>query len=199
MWKFGQEKNRQDLVGQTFGRLTVLSTDYSQKKAISTCLCSCGREHKAGRADLASGITKSCGCLKIDKAKENLEKVKDQTLPIQKLCVNREYEKYRRAAEARDRSFSLSLLDVERLLFGNCFYCDATPSREFKAPFKNQKKPEREIILCNGIDRVDNSIGYIVENCVTCCPKCNLMKHVLSEDEFLEQVMRIAEFTKRKK
>ena len=36
----------------------------------------------------------------------------------------------------------------------------------------------------NGIDRVDNSIGYEFRNCVPCCKHCNYVKCDLSQDEF---------------
>ncbi len=36
----------------------------------------------------------------------------------------------------------------------------------------------------NGIDRVDNSQGYIKTNCVSCCKHCNYVKGDLSVDDF---------------
>jgi hypothetical protein len=39
----------------------------------------------------------------------------------------------------------------------------------------------------NGIDRLDNSVGYTFENTVTCCEMCNMMKSNLSEDIFIER------------
>jgi hypothetical protein len=32
------------------------------------------------------------------------------------------------------------------------------------------------VIEYNGIDRVDNEKGYLVENCVPCCFTCNSLK-----------------------
>ena len=43
-----------------------------------------------------------------------------------------------------------------------------------------------------GIDRIDSSIGYVVENCVPCCTLCNRMKSNLSGREFIAHVDRIA-------
>jgi len=37
----------------------------------------------------------------------------------------------------------------------------------------------------NGIDRVDNSIGYIISNCKSCCSTCNFMKKDLDLEIFL--------------
>lgn len=41
-------------------------------------------------------------------------------------------------------------------------------------------------IRMNGIDRVDSSVGYISENCVTCHRDINRMKSNKSVDEFVE-------------
>lgn len=43
----------------------------------------------------------------------------------------------------------------------------------------------------NGIDRVDNSLGYILSNVVSCCKICNYMKKDLSEQEFQDQCERV--------
>jgi hypothetical protein len=43
-----------------------------------------------------------------------------------------------------------------------------------------------------GIDRRDNSVGYLISNCAPCCKNCNLAKRDMSEAEFLRWVARIA-------
>ena len=43
----------------------------------------------------------------------------------------------------------------------------------------------------NGIDRVNNNIGYILNNCVACCKYCNIAKGVRTITEFLEHVQSI--------
>ena len=40
---------------------------------------------------------------------------------------------------------------------------------------------------CNGLDRIDNSVGHIKENCVPCCQLCNVTRmDNYSHQEFLE-------------
>lgn len=59
-----------DLVGQTFGRLTVLSYSHKTKDKRQNihhywnCKCECGNKKIARQDDLIYGRTKSCGCLK---------------------------------------------------------------------------------------------------------------------------------------
>lgn len=47
-------------------------------------------------------------------------------------------------------------------------------------------------LFAHGIDRVDNSVGYTIENCVPCCTSCNFMKGKMTKDDFIEKVSQIA-------
>ena len=42
-----------------------------------------------------------------------------------------------------------------------------------------------------GIDRVDNSQGYTLENSASCCKICNFMKKTTTKGEFLKQIEKI--------
>lgn len=53
------------IVGNKFGRLTVLR-EFCQNGSQCVCVCDCGTEVTVRRADLLSGNTKSCGCLRGD-------------------------------------------------------------------------------------------------------------------------------------
>lgn len=66
-----------DLTGQRFGRLMVLGVDDKpSRKTYFICQCDCGNV-KSVRADaLMSGATKSCGCLKAEQDKRNLNQTK---------------------------------------------------------------------------------------------------------------------------
>lgn len=55
----------EDLVGQTFGKLTVVSYCEKRKnKHYWNCICSCKNEKIVSQNNLKSGSVKSCGCLK---------------------------------------------------------------------------------------------------------------------------------------
>ena len=64
-----------DLIGQTFGLLTVTSRapNYISKtgqEAVWHCRCECGNELDVRAGQLRSGHTKSCGCFQKKKAAE---------------------------------------------------------------------------------------------------------------------------------
>ena len=70
--KLGPRKN---LVGQKFGRLTILSLSHRSKSAkyYWRCQCDCGNIKLIQTQDLKSEKTKSCGCLN----NENIQKIKN--------------------------------------------------------------------------------------------------------------------------
>jgi len=60
----GIQKRTPDLIGQKFGKLTVLSCAGSNKfnKAVWECECECGKHTFPTTGELNSGRRKSCGC-----------------------------------------------------------------------------------------------------------------------------------------
>lgn len=58
--------NIKNIIGKTFGKLTVTEFVNTNKhnKAVWLCQCSCGRTTQVVAARLSSGHTKSCGCLR---------------------------------------------------------------------------------------------------------------------------------------
>lgn len=81
------------------------------------------------------------------------------------------------------RGFAFDLTDKEfiKLITGNCYYCDSAPSNT-SAYYK---------VKYNGIDRVNNKKGYLKQNVVSCCALCNKMKSALTQDEFIDHVLKI--------
>ena len=84
------------------------------------------------------------------------------------------------SAGTRGYEFSLSHEDIKSLIIGaNCFYCGKAP--QYSEWIKDLGK-----IMFNGIDRVDNSIGYVPGNVVACCKQCNTFKSDISVKKFAQ-------------
>lgn len=62
------------IVGQTFGRLIVVSRSVSRPGVYYRCRCLCGRSTTVNGAYLRYGHTKSCGCLRAQTASKNFRK-----------------------------------------------------------------------------------------------------------------------------
>lgn len=75
------------------------------------------------------------------------------------------YNTYKKRAEDRFKGESvLTKEQFQELSNQECHYC-------------GKEGP-------NGIDRIDNSVGYTFENCVPCCKHCNYVKGDLSLADF---------------
>ncbi len=94
-------------------------------------------------------------------------------------CLSREgrdfITKYRRlviTTKEKGFPFCMSFYEFKALkhLDSPCHYCGLPPT---------------------GLDRIDSSQGYLVENVVPCCYRCNLMKSDLTQADFIAHVRRI--------
>ena len=89
-----------DLSGEQYGRLTVLDRgpDSPGGRVRWRCRCECGSEVIASSTHLRTGHTQSCGCLKIQKAKEHVihggnrrgqrERLYDVWIDMRRRCTN---------------------------------------------------------------------------------------------------------------
>lgn len=58
---------KRDLTGQTFGRLTAIeATPDSNKRLVWLCRCDCGKTKYVESSSLVRGLTRSCGCLRVN-------------------------------------------------------------------------------------------------------------------------------------
>lgn len=64
--------NKTSIIGQTFGKTTVIKQVESAAdgRALYSCLCECGNYHISSGKNLRSGKTQSCGCLAKERSKE---------------------------------------------------------------------------------------------------------------------------------
>lgn len=155
-----------DLVGKKFNRWFVLEIICKGKKPKVKVICDCGTiKIIASNTLITSGKAKSmsCGCYQRERIKECLG------LPIEVAGINQYYSVYKMSAKIRNFDFKLTKLEFKQYIFKNCYYCDKEPKPRLISSRKCYLKS-------NGIDRVDNSKGYVTGNCVTCCFSCNNKK-----------------------
>lgn len=179
-----------DLTNKKFGRLLVLSIiprkDKKQKwGSYWSCKCDCGSIRNYRATALRAGTVKSCGCLREELLRKSPGEANKHSL----------YCQYKAGAKRREIDFSLSKKDFLKLIEQNCYYCRQPLSQKIKAykASKNTKEwIEQCIVYYNGIDRKNNNIGYILENCLTCCKTCNYAKHKMDLSTFKEWLIRIS-------
>jgi hypothetical protein len=99
-------------------------------------------------------------------------------------------KRIRSDAYAASREYSLSRDFLERAISKPCSYCGAEPSNLMT--YKSKHMGIIRSFCYNGLDRVDNSIGYVEDNCIPCCKICNRAKGNLSSFEFQEWIKAIS-------
>ena len=191
----GVLKNR---VGDVYGRLTVIShagKDH-RNKHLWLCVCECGNEKVVVSDNLSSGKSKSCGCLKAEflaRKGNQFGLYEDREEALLKV----QYSHLKRRNKSKGFSDVISFETFILLSKSPCKYCGMEYSKEIEDRLSESKKQKRlsdHILKCNGIDRVDNSKGYTVDNSAPCCKFCNTAKNTMSEDGFYAWVKRVYEF-----
>ncbi len=173
-------------VGKRYGRWTVLTTRYdrSLRKRFLLCRCECGTEREVMKGNMKTGGSKSCGCLR-----RELASVAFRKLPIKESVANQHYQRYKRAAEVTGREFSLDKDQFHLASSGRCFYC-GQEAQEFQTKSMGSKVPSG--YRANGLDRVNSSIGYTIDNVVACCFRCNMAKSDMLQSEFIGMCLNVA-------
>ena len=109
------------------------------------------------------------------RAKENWQKNKKEMSKRNKdyyQSLKGKYHNYKKGAEHRNYKFELSLFDFATIIIQPCYYCGKKDS------------------IYTGVDRIDSSKGYSVDNCAPCCTSCNIAKMAHTEKEFKEDTDR---------
>lgn len=84
------------------------------------------------------------------------------------------YVTYKSGAKKRGFIFTISLDEFISFWDKDCFYCG-------------------DKIKGIGLDRVDSTMGYEINNVVSCCKKCNMMKATSTYSNFINQCKKIVE------
>jgi hypothetical protein len=157
-------------IGSRFGHLTLLRV---LPNKIGDCYvweleCVCGTVITCNSAIVRQGGRTSCGC-----SKSNRWGRVD--------ALDRVIKGYKHRAKERKLAWELKQNEAKSLLQSSCHYCGSAPSLDYYG------------VLRNGIDRVDNNLGYLKKNVVSCCSLCNTMKLDLPTEQFLAHIRRISQ------
>jgi hypothetical protein len=141
---------------------------YIQSNGVSCCaMCNWMK----GSLDSATFIKRIRHIHSFAKNTENPQKY-PECFPDAK-CVS--YASYRSRAEKKELEFAITHDDYKSIILQDCYLC-------------GKQSTETNI---NGVDRVDNDIGYNMENCKACCKECNHMKNNFNLDTLLTKIERI--------
>lgn len=190
------------LDGKKFGKLTVLYRDVTviHKAAVWVCQCECGQQILATSTHLRS-LT-HCGCEGFGKSKKPQPGIlgykgkasqfqKPGAMSSERAALNIVRSRYVYGAQIRSLHWCISNEEFDALVSGPCHYCGKEPSSVLhNGDFD---------LFYNGIDRKEPLLGYIAENCVSCCWKCNQAKNDMGYDEFLTWIARVNSYRRKHK
>lgn len=170
-----------DISGQRFGRLLVIekTNERSGSNIKWRCQCDCGNIIITSGHNLRKGLSKSCGCWK-DELSSERARLKEGNSNLNILFL-----RYKNNAKEYNREFSLTKEEFISITSSRCHYCNCIPYRSTFA------KGTYKEYICNGIDRIDNTKGYTIENSVPCCWRCNNAKKEDTEEDFLTWIVQV--------
>ena len=175
-----KEETLKKYIGKTFGVITVLDVAYEtydkakqSKRTYFKVHCNrCGKDSVL-RADAL--------IIKGKNGKQDRKSCKLCYADLQREIADNKYAETRHFrqrlnsiksnAKGRGYNFNLTEEEVEKIIEKPCFYCGKEHS--------------------DGIDRIDSTKPYTIDNCVPCCYICNRMKNKFSLDLFLDKVEKI--------
>ncbi len=162
------------------GKLTILK-DWRQENVRKLfTVCDCGNFNLfVVKRQLTR---KSCGCLTSESIKKLVSLGRK---PQGEAAFNEVYAIYTRSAKLRGHLFDMSKEDFKVITSQNCYYCDSPPSN------KILRRRSKENYTYSGLDRVDNALGYQLDNVVPCCITCNEMKMCMGQDEFVNHLRQM--------
>lgn len=177
-----RNKNFQDISGQKFNMLTVISlVGYSGNNSMWKCICDCGNEKIAGRHSLKHNITKSCGCLYKGKNSYNWKGCGDIS------------SKYINSIRARAKKLKIEYnLDIKYLwdlyLQQNKKCAISGVDIVFSETYRSWQDKTASL------DRIDSSQGYIIGNVQWLHKDINLMKLDHTQNEFINWCRVVANY-----
>lgn len=180
-----------DITGKKFGRLLVISRTVDPRENPSKhrdswwfCLCDCGVYCTVRGESIRKGDTRSCGCL----AAEIVRRTGRKRIAHKSGAFWILYRRYKSHAAEDNREFTLTEKEFREFTSSICHYCGSPPRKKITGKWSSS------IYEYNGIDRKDNSIGYIRDNCVSCCYICNKAKHTSSYEEYLQWIGDLVDY-----
>jgi len=177
-------------VGKVYARLTVVKEVEKDRRGhrMFEFSCVCGKSRVYRGHSVLSGRVKSCGCLWYESHRAGQERrIKPDSWSAFNtiFCSYKNSARYRKTPQRKDFEFTRETF--RKLIEQPCYYCGDSGSmttviNKFGPPFVH-----------NGVDRIDSSKGYTIENCVPCCKPCNTAKLDRSIEDFVAWGIRLGD------
>lgn len=81
------------------------------------------------------------------------------------------YKSYLMRSNRKGIDMDLTEEEFKNIILLDCYYCGTSDNI--------------------GVDRIDSSKGYTIDNSRPCCPQCNMMKYIHTEEIFISHIRKI--------
>ena len=183
-----QLHRRSNLVGQIFGKLTVIEKDGLAEVGDMQrwlCKCECGESYHSTTKRLKGGVSKQCRkCSIADSHKSGEDNRNWKGIGrISRSWFSAKINNAKKSSENKgnNREISITFEEVYEVAERQNFRCVYTSEKlTFHKPSTRNEKPTASI------DRIDNTKGYTKDNIQLTTSEVNLMRGALTHDRFLE-------------
>jgi len=98
------------------------------------------------------------------------------------------YKRVKSDAMRGGREFDLPLDWFLEAIHMPCHYCGRVDQNSINVASKRKGEFLIKDFKYNGLDRLNNDIGYVIENVVPCCFVCNRAKNSMGYQEYIEYI-----------
>lgn len=197
-----------DMVGQRFGKLVVLNmierrdTSYLRQENFYNCVCDCGNKiYRVPFRALKYQGKSSCGKCQVQLPDGKIDLEQKYTKPehlrtlmpkqIDEVLLTKVFLSV--ANKGKRKSWNLSYDDWRLMAQEPCYYCGSPASNvyTFRYDEYGESKESEYSIFYQGMDRINNEVGYVTENIVPCCKTCNYMKRKMRVDNWVKHMKKV--------
>ena len=141
----------------------------------------CKKEYDTPKSFLSTSTASTFYCSKecrdavrkqVNKANKEKAKLKIQQNDLDWVCKARQ-SVFKSSAKKRGHDYTLTLDNLKEYYNKPCYYCNGN-------------------VTTVSLDRVDNAKGYVSDNIVSCCYRCNIMKHSQTQEDFIQRCKLVA-------
>ena len=138
-------------------------------------LCNCGQEFTLSRDyDIYDTSQLRCYTCKRDVAPDAGERAV--------------YKRVKSDATRAGREFTLPFEWFKHMIHAPCHYCGAEDRNSINVASKTPGRFLVKDFRYNGLDRLNNDLGYVIQNCVPCCFICNRAKNSMVYQDFIQWI-----------
>jgi hypothetical protein len=189
MWHDSYMPNLIDLVGKTFGSLTVIakSTTHSDKQGnvFWDCKCACGKTISIRSPSLRTGNTRSCGCKQYSD-RSMLAGSKSKLWTGYEEIPRSTWSQIERQARQRKISFDVTIQSAWKLFLTQKRKCALTGDSLYFGGDHGKLRGNASL------DRINPDKGYVLGNIQWVTRKINMMKWTLQQGEFIDLCRKVS-------